>query len=45
MFKIAGVVIWVTPFAVVLSSVIRTEKTNATPQSARQVHYAGKMQH
>ena len=44
-FKIVGVVIWITLFAMVLSSVIRSEKINATPHSAGQLHHTGKTQH
>jgi hypothetical protein len=42
MFKIGGVVIWITLFAMVLSSIIRSEKINATPHSVGQLHHAGK---
>jgi hypothetical protein len=44
MFKICGVAIWITLFAVVLTSVIRGEKINATPH-AGQLHHTGKTQH
>jgi len=43
MFKLAGVVIWITLFAVVLNSVIRSEKIDATAHSVAQLH--GKTQH
>jgi len=39
-FTAGGVVIWVSLLAMVMSSVIRSEKINATPHSARQIHYA-----
>ena len=42
MFKIGGVVIWLALFAMVLSSVIRSEKINATPHSVGQLHHTGK---
>jgi hypothetical protein len=42
MFKIAGAVIWVTLFAMVLTSVIRSEKINATPHAAAQVHHVAR---
>ena len=42
MFKIGGVVIWITLFAMVLSSIIRSEKINATPHSVGQLHHTGK---
>jgi len=45
MFKTVGVVIWVTLFAAVLSSVFRSEKINATPHSVGQLHHTGKTQH
>ena len=45
MFKIGGVVIWLALFAMVLSSVIRSEKINATPHSVGQLHHTGKTQH
>jgi hypothetical protein len=45
MFKIVGVVIWITLLAVVLSSVIRNEKINATPHSVGQLHHTDKTQH
>jgi uncharacterized membrane protein YagU involved in acid resistance len=44
MFKIVGVVIWITLLAGVLSSVIRNEKINATPHSVGQLHHTGKTQ-
>jgi hypothetical protein len=45
MFKIVGAVIWVTLFAAVLTSVIRSEKINATPHAAGQLHHMAKVQH
>jgi hypothetical protein len=45
MFKIVGVVIWISLFAIVLTSVVRSEKINATPHSAGQLHHSGKTQH
>jgi hypothetical protein len=42
MFKVAGAVIWVALFALVLTSVIRSEKLNATPHSAGQLHHAAR---
>jgi hypothetical protein len=45
MFKIVGAVIWIVVFAMVLSSVFRSEKINAAPESAGQLHHAGKLQH
>jgi hypothetical protein len=45
MFKIVGGVIWLALFAMVLSSVFRSEKINAAPESAGQLHHAGKLQH
>jgi hypothetical protein len=39
MFKIVGVVIWIAAFAMVLSSIIMSEKTNATPHSVGQLHH------
>ena len=45
MFKIVGGVIWITLFAIVLSSVIGSEKINAAPQSVGQLHHNSKAQH
>jgi hypothetical protein len=42
MLKIAGVVTWIALFALVLTSVIRSEKINATPHSVGQLHHTGK---
>ena len=42
MLKIAGVVTWIILFALVLTSVIRSEKINATPNS--QLHHTAKTQ-
>jgi hypothetical protein len=44
MFKIVGVVIWVSLFAIVMTSVVRSEKINATPHSG-QLHHTAKAQH
>jgi hypothetical protein len=43
MFKIGAVVIWIALFAMVLSSVIRSEKVDATAHSVAQLH--SKTQH
>ena len=45
MFKIVGVVIWLILFALVMTSVIRSEKINATPHGVGQLHRAAKAQH
>lgn len=45
MFKIVGVVIWISLFAIVMTSVVRSEKINATPHSAAQLHHTAKTQH
>jgi hypothetical protein len=45
MFKIVGVVIWISLFAIVMTSVVRSEKINATPHSAGQLHHTAKTQH
>ena len=45
MFKIIGVVTWIILFALVMTSVIRSEKINATPHSAGQLHHSAKTQH
>jgi hypothetical protein len=42
MFKIGAVVIWIALFAMVLSSVIRSEKINATAHPVAQLHHTGK---
>jgi hypothetical protein len=42
MFKIGAVVIWVSLFAMVLSSVIRSEKIHANAHSVAQLHHTGK---
>jgi hypothetical protein len=44
MFKIGGGVIWVALFAMVMTSVIRSENINATPHSVGQLHHTGKAQ-
>lgn len=45
MLKIAGIVSWIVLFALVLTSVIRSEKISATPHSLAQLHHNGKTQH
>jgi hypothetical protein len=45
MFKIGGIVIWIALLAMVMTSVIRSEKVNAAPHSVGQLHHAGKAQH
>ena len=45
MFKIVGAVIWIVVFAMVLSSVFRSEKINAAPQSVGQLHHTAKTLH
>jgi hypothetical protein len=45
MFKTFGVLIWATLLAVVLTSIFTSEKINATPRSAGQLHHAGKTHH
>jgi hypothetical protein len=45
MLKIAGIATWIILFALVLTSVIRSEKINATPHSVGQLHHTGKTQH
>jgi hypothetical protein len=42
MFKIGAVVLWIALFAMVLSSVIRSEKINANAHSVAQPHHTGK---
>jgi hypothetical protein len=44
MFKIGAVVIWIALFALVLSSVFRSEKIDATAHSVAQLHHTGKAQ-
>lgn len=44
MFKIVGVVTWIILFALVMTSVIRSEKISATPH-AGQLHHAARTQH
>ena len=39
MFKIVGGVIWIALFALVLTSVIKSEKINAAPHPPGQVHH------
>ena len=43
MFKICVVVIWIGLFALVLSSVVRSEKINTEPHSAHP-HFTAKVQ-
>jgi hypothetical protein len=45
MFKVVGAVVWVTLFAAVLTSVIRSEKINATPHAGAPLHHIAKVQH
>jgi len=45
MFKIVGVVTWIILFALVMTSVIRSEKINAAPHAVGQLHHAAKAQH
>jgi hypothetical protein len=45
MFKIGGVVIWIALLAIVLSSVIRSERIDATAHSVAQLHHSAKTQH
>jgi hypothetical protein len=44
MFKSGALVIWIALFAVVLSSVIRSEKIGAAGNSVAQLHHIGKSQ-
>jgi len=45
MFKIGGVVIWIALLAIVLSSVIRSERIDAAAHSVAQLHHSAKTQH
>lgn len=42
MFKIVGIVIWATLLAMVLTSVARSEKINATPHTVGHLHHTAK---
>jgi hypothetical protein len=45
MFKIFGVVIWISLFSLVMTSIVRSEKISATPHAGGQLHHTAKTQH